>query len=120
MKLGRQSRCSLALCALTLVTCSVAACGNSAPASGPADITVCKQWATFENSQGNNPLGTFKSEWATDVPPASPQLDNDVNTYLNLMESGGFEPGSGEQDQTAQAGVNISSDCQAVGIPSGG
>lgn len=120
MKSRRQRRCSLALCAFVLVVCSVAACGNPAPVSSPADITVCKQWATFENGQGNNPLSTFESEWASDVPPASSQLDNDVNTYLSLMGSGGFEPGSGEQNQTAQAGVNISNDCQAIGVPSGG
>jgi hypothetical protein len=120
VKLNRQHRRSLVLCAVAIAACSVAACGKSAPVSSPADITVCKKWATLESNQGNNPLATFESEWESDAPPASSQLQNDVNTYLNLMEAGGFEPGSGEQTQTAQTGVNVSNDCQAIGISSDG
>jgi hypothetical protein len=100
-----------------MLVCSVASCAKSAPVSSPADITVCKQWAAFEDGGS---LSAFESEWESDVPPASSQLENDVNTYLTLMQAGGFEPGSGEQTQTAQAGVNVSNDCQAIGISSGG
>jgi len=95
----------------------VSACGSSGPVSTPADVTVCKQFNAYNNSAASaaNPLGTFESQWAADAPPSS-QLDSDVNDYLSLMESGGWAPGSGEQTQTAQAGVNIENYCAAIHV----
>ena len=79
---------------------------------------MCKQWAVYESDTGTNPLAKFEAQWESDDPPSS-QLDNDVTDYLTLMQAGGWEPGSGEQTQTAQAGVNVSQDCKAIGVPSG-
>jgi hypothetical protein len=112
-------RRALALCGFVVFAYLIAGCGSSAPVSTPADVAVCKQWATYESNQGTNPLVTFDSKWESDDPPSS-QLDSDVTDYVMLMQAGGWEPGSGEQTQTAQAGVTVSQDCQSIGVPSGG
>lgn len=119
MPLFHQCRLAPAISSLAVLTC-LAACGSSPPASTPADVTVCTQFAAFENnSTGASPLGTFESQWQSDTPPSA-QLDTDVTTYLTLMESGGWEPGSGEQTQTAQAAVNVQQYCHSIGAPSSG
>jgi hypothetical protein len=119
MLLSHRCRLALAISCLAVPMC-VAACGSSPPASTPADVTVCTQFAAYENNNtGANPLGTFESQWQSDTPPSS-QLDLDVTAYLTLMESGGWEPGSGEQTQTAQAAVNVQQYCHSIGAPSGG
>jgi hypothetical protein len=118
MMLFRLCRHALAFGCIVVFAYFVTGCGSSAPVSTPADVTICKQWSTYESDSGENPLATFESEWEADAPSSS-QLDGDVTAYLALMQAGGWEPGSGEQTQTAQAGVTISQYCQQIGVPSG-
>src|SRR5258708_23452274 len=85
----------------------LAACGSSAPTATPAAIVVCHQFYQYENAplglnSAGNPLGTFETQVASDNPPDD-QLNADVTRYLNYMQSGGEFPGSGAQEQTAQA-----------------
>ena len=111
-------RSLLAVGGVAMLTCLMTACGSSAPPRTAANVTVCKQFATYNNSalSAANPLGTFESQWQVDAVVAKPsaQLGSDVTDYLTLMNSGGFAPGSGEQTQTAQAAVAISNYCSAM------
>ena len=111
-------RSLLAVGGVAMLTCLMTACGSSAPPRTAANVMVCKQFATYNNSalSAANPLGTFESQWQVDAVVAKPsaQLGSDVTDYLTLMNSGGFAPGSGEQTQTAQAAVAISNYCSAM------
>jgi predicted small lipoprotein YifL len=103
--------------ALLAVVGAVSGCGSSGPVSTPADVTVCKQFNVYNSSGPNaaNPLGAFESQWAADASPSS-QLASDVANYLSLMASGGWAPGSGEQNPTAQAAVNIENYCASINV----
>jgi hypothetical protein len=62
-----------------------------------------------------NSLGRFEAEWQADVQPTD-TIGNDIGLYVSDMEAGDEFPGSGMQQQTAQAAVQATNDCRAIGV----
>jgi hypothetical protein len=103
---------------LSLTTLTIVGCSSGLPKTS-ANVTVCHQIAPVLNAVGGHSLSAFGAQFQSDTPPSS-QLDQDVTNWLAMMQAGGEFPGSGEQTQTAQAGVAIVTDCQSIGAPIGG
>jgi hypothetical protein len=97
--------------ALALAT---AACGSSPPAATPADATVCHQYFTVMGTQPATHTLTWLDGAFQSDPQPDPVLAADMTAWLELMESGGAMPGSGEQNQTAQAAYNIQQYCDSI------
>ena len=89
-------------------------CGSAAPTSTPADVTVCRQFNSVMGSQPATHTWTWLESVFQSDPPPDATLSNDMATWLNLMAAGGWAPGSGEQNQTAQAAVNVQQYCNSI------
>jgi hypothetical protein len=92
---------------------ALAACAASAPSATPADRVVCHQFYVYDNPSaagGGLDLHALEAQYQSDPAPSA-AVSSDMSSYLLLMESGGWAPGSGEQTQTAQAAVNVINDC---------
>jgi hypothetical protein len=113
---GKKMKITAGIARAVLVAALAAAgCGASPASATPADRVVCHQFFVYEATTATaaNPLGTLASQYQSDS-PASAAVSADMSSYLLLMHSGGWAPGSGEQQQTAQAGVNVINDCTAL------
>jgi uncharacterized protein YcfL len=89
-------------------------CGSAAPTSTPADVIVCHQFNSVMGSQPATHTWTWLESVFQSDPPSDTTLSNDMTTWLNLMAAGGWAPGSGEQNQTAQAAVSIQQYCNSI------
>lgn len=104
----------IASAALAVLVIVLAGCGSAAPTSTPADVTVCHQFNSVMGTQPATHTWTWlESVFQSDSPPDA-TLSSDMTTWLNLMAAGGWAPGSGEQNQTAQAAVNIQQYCNSI------